>query len=57
LIIGHDTTNIQSLKRELRKSITIKDLGSVKQILDMRIVRDRKNGKLWIFHQKYIKKV
>ena len=30
LIIGHDSSYIDRLKRELRKSFAIKDLGSVK---------------------------
>ena len=33
LIIGHDSSNIDKLKRELSKSFAMKDLGSMKQIL------------------------
>ena len=46
LIIGHDSSKIDKLKRELRKSFAMKDLGSAKQILGMKISRDRKNMKL-----------
>ena len=35
----------------------MKDLGPAKQILGMKIVRDRKNGKLRLSQQKYIEKV
>ncbi|KAI4296788.1 hypothetical protein L6164_036713 [Bauhinia variegata] len=35
----------------------MKDLGAAKQILGMKIIRDRKNGKLWLSQQKYIEKV
>ena len=48
LIIGHDSSNIDRLKRALSKSYAMKDLGSTKQILGMKISRDRKNIKLWL---------
>ena len=48
LIIGHDSSKIDRLKKELSKSFAMKDLGSVKQILSMKISRDRKNMKLWL---------
>ena len=57
LIVGHDKNDIQSLKRELSKSFAMKGLVPTKQILGMKIVRDRKNGKLWLSQQKYIEKV
>ncbi|KAI4346140.1 hypothetical protein L6164_013215 [Bauhinia variegata] len=57
LIIGHDTKEIGDLKKELSKSFAMKDLGVAKQILGMKIIRDRKNGKLWLSQQKYIEKV
>jgi len=57
LIVGHDKNDIQSFKRELSKSFAMKDLVPTKQILGMKIVRDRKNGKLWLSQQKYIEKV
>ena len=46
LIIGHDSSKIDMLKRELSKSFAMKDLGSTKQILVMKNSRDRKNRKL-----------
>ena len=48
LIVGHDAAKIQKLKRELSKSFAMKDLGPAKQILGMKIVRDRKKKKLWL---------
>ena len=48
LIIGHDSSKIDRLKRELSKSFSMKDLGSAKQILGMKISCDRKNRKLWL---------
>jgi hypothetical protein len=46
LIVGRDTSKIDKLKKELSKSFSMKDLGSAKQILGMKISRDRKSGKL-----------
>ena len=48
LIIGHDSCKIDKLRRELSKSFAMKDLGSAKQTLGMKICRDRKNRKLWL---------
>ena len=57
LIIDHDSSKIDRLKKELSKSFAMKDLGSVKQILGMKISRDRKNRKLWLSQESYIEKV
>ena len=57
LTVGHDIQKIEGFKRDLSKSFAMKDLGSAKQILGMRITRDRKNGKLWLSQQRYIEKV
>ena len=48
LIIGHDSSKIDRLKKELSKYFSMNDLGSSKQILGMKISRDRKNRKLWL---------
>lgn len=37
-IVGHDTKKIQSLKKELRKSFAMKELGPAQQIFGMRII-------------------
>ena len=57
LIIGHDSIKINMLKKELSKSFALKDLGSEKQILGMKISCDRKNRKLWLSQESYIEKV
>ena len=57
LIIGHDSSKIDKLKRELNKYFSMKDLGSAKQILGMKISYDRKTMKLWLSQESYIKKV
>ena len=57
LIVGHDVRKIEKLKRELSKSFAMKDLGSVKQILSMKIFRDRKKMKIWLSQESYIERV
>jgi hypothetical protein len=57
LIICRDTGKIDRLKKELNKSFNMKDLGPAKQILGMKIARDRKKGKLWLLQESYIEKV
>lgn len=57
LIVGHDVAKIARLKNELSKSFAMKDLGPARQILGMKISRDRQNGKLWLSQEKYIEKV
>ena len=57
LVIDHDSSKIERLKKELNKSFTMKDLGSAKQILGMKISREMKNMKLWLSQESYIEKV
>ena len=56
-IIGHDYNKIDRLKRELIKSFALTDFGLAKQILGIKISRDRKNWKLWLSQESYIEKV
>ena len=46
LITGSNMQEINALKRKLANSFAMKDLGAAKQILGMRITRDRKNHKI-----------
>ncbi|CAL5323559.1 unnamed protein product [Camellia sinensis] len=48
---------INRLKLELSKSFAIKYLGLAKQILGMKIIRDRKKGLIWLSQESYIEKV
>jgi len=41
LIIGHDQKKIVTLRKALSKSFAMNDLGSAKQILGIKITRDR----------------
>jgi len=57
LIVGYDKNKINRLKKDLGSKFAMKDLGPAQQILGMRILRDRKNKRLWLSQEKYIKKV
>ena len=57
LIVGKNVSKIDRLKEQLGKSFTMKDMGAVKQILGIRIIRDRKEKKLWLSQEHYIKRV
>ena len=46
LVAGSNMQEINVLKRKLANSFAMKDLGTTKQILSMRIARDKKNHKL-----------
>ena len=57
LVAGSNMQEINVLKRKLANSFAMKDLGAAKQILGMRITRDRKNHKLTLSQSEYIQKV
>jgi len=57
LIVGKDKAKISALKKALGKSFAMKDLGAVKKILGMKIVRDRSKRMLWMSQEDYLKKV
>ena len=48
---------INLLKRKLANSFAMKDFGAAKEILGIRITRDRKNCKLTFSQNEYIQKV
>ncbi|GKA54879.1 putative RNA-directed DNA polymerase [Tanacetum coccineum] len=57
LIVGKNIGRIAQLKRDLSKSFSMKDLGPTKQIIGIRIFRDRGAKKLHISQEQFIKKV
>eukprot|EP00253_Pinus_taeda_P002267 PITA_02267 len=57
LVAGSNMQEINVLKRKLANSFAMKDLGAAKQILGMRITRDRKNRKLTLSQNEYIQNV
>jgi hypothetical protein len=57
LIAGANMEEINKLKNQLSKQFAMKDLGATKQILGMRIIRDRANSTLKISQAKYVKKI
>ena len=57
LIAGSIIKEINNLKKQLSKQFAMKDLGVAKQILAMRIIRDKANGTLKLSQSEYVKKV
>ena len=57
LITGSGIEKINNLKKQLSKQFGMKDLGATKQILGMRIIRDKVNGTLKLSKLEYVKKV
>ena len=58
LITGSSVEEINYLKKQLlSKQSAMKDLGATKQILGMRIIRDKANGTLKLSQSEYVKKI
>ena len=57
LVSRYNMQDINFLKGKLAKSFAMKDLGVAKQILPIRITKDRKNHKLTLSQGEYIEKV
>ena len=57
LVVGHDKSMINKLKKDLGSQFAMKDLGQAQQILGMRIIRDTNNKRLWFLQERYIEKV
>ena len=52
LVVGQNACSIQELKQELNRFFAMKDLGPIKHILGMQIVRDIDAKKLWLSQEK-----
>ena len=57
LVAGSNMDHIKGLKRQLEHAFAMKDLGAAKQILGMKISRDRKNRTLTLSQDDYVEKV
>ncbi len=57
LVAGANLEEINNLKKQLSSEFEMKDLGAAKQILGMRISRDKQGGILQLFQAEYICKV
>ena len=57
LVAGSNMDHIKGLKCHLAHAFSMKDLGVEKQILSMKICRDRKNNTLMISQVDYVEKV
>lgn len=57
LIAGSIIKDINYLKKQMSKKITMKDTSVAKQILEMIIIRDRVAGILKLSQEEYVKNV
>ena len=57
LIAGSSLEEINNLKKQLSKQFVMKDSRAVKQILSIRIIRDKTNGTLKLSQSEYVKKI
>ena len=57
LIVGSRIEEINNLRKHLSKQFVMKDLGAAKQILGIRIIREKANGILKLSQLDYVKEV
>ena len=57
MLFRSSTEEINNLKKQLSKKFAMKDLGATKQILGIRIIRDKANGTLKLSQAEYVKKI
>ena len=57
LIVGQDRNKIAALKKDLGRCFVMKDLGQARQILGMKITRDRPKKLLWLSQEQYVERV
>jgi len=57
LVATSNIKRIVEVKNMLSSQFAMKDLGEANNILGMKIIRDRKNKKLWLSQEDYVNKV
>lgn len=57
LVASSNMKRIVKVKKMLSLQFAMKDLGEAKNILVMKIIRDKKNKKLWLSQEDYVNKV
>lgn len=55
-IASRSKVEIDNVKAQLSNEFEIQDFGGVKKILGLKIVKDRKNGILWLMQNQHLKK-
>ena len=48
LIVGNSSSQISDLKTQLSGEFEMKDLGAMNQILEIKVLRERKDRKVWL---------
>ena len=57
LLAGKNFTKLNEIKEQLKNEFEMKDRGSAKRILGMKITRQRSRRELFLSHKQYTKKV
>ena len=57
LIAAKSQVEIEWLKAQMSKEFEMKDLEETKNILGMKVSRDRERNKLWLSQKQYLKKI
>ena len=57
MVVGNSRSRISDLKTQLAGEFEMKDLGAVNQILGMKVLRERKDKKVWLSQKRYMEKV
>ena len=57
LIVGPKSKFMNKVKKELYKQFEIKEMRPLKYFLDIQIIQDRKNCKIYLYQDIYIKKI
>ena len=57
LLFGQSLTEVKRMKAKIRRKFQVKDLGEASTCLEIRITRDRKNRRLWIYQSAYARSI
>ena len=57
LLAGSSRSAVQKVKDGLTAAFEMKDLGPARRILGMSIVRNRRDGEIWLVQSDYISKL
>lgn len=57
MVTRNSKSQISNLKTQLAEKFEIKNLGAMNQILEMNVLQERKNRKVWLLQKRYVEKV
>ncbi|KMQ85397.1 retrovirus-related pol polyprotein from transposon tnt 1-94 [Lasius niger] len=57
ILLANDDQLLRDTKRKLAEKFKMKDLGEVRNLLGLRVTRDKQQGKIWLDQQAYIEEI